>query len=153
MSPRAACRLAALGFVEVYDYMPGKVDWLARGLPREGQKAGQRRAVDVARDDVVTCALTDEVGDVVGRIAASPYGFALVVGASGTLLGRLRRSALAVDVSTHAADVMAPGPSTVRADTPLDVLRDRLDNRGLKTALVTNPDGVLLGVVRRVDLA
>ena len=32
MSPRAACRLAALGFEQVYDYMPSKVDWLARGL-------------------------------------------------------------------------------------------------------------------------
>ena len=39
MSPRAVCRLEALGFQQVYDYVPGKVDWLARGLPREGEKA------------------------------------------------------------------------------------------------------------------
>jgi hypothetical protein len=41
MSPRAACRLAALGFAEVYDYVAGKVDWLARNLPVEGTDARQ----------------------------------------------------------------------------------------------------------------
>jgi hypothetical protein len=39
MSPRAACRLDTLGFEHVYDYMPGKVDWLARNLPVEGTAA------------------------------------------------------------------------------------------------------------------
>ena len=34
MSPRAACRLDTLGFEHVYDYLTGKYDWLARGLPR-----------------------------------------------------------------------------------------------------------------------
>jgi hypothetical protein len=53
-----------------------KVDWLARGLPREGDKAGERRAID---------------------------------------------------------DVVTAGPA-------------------LKTAVVTTPEGVLLGVVRRADL-
>jgi rhodanese-related sulfurtransferase len=38
MSPRAACRLDTLGFEHVYDYMPGKFDCLARGLPREGER-------------------------------------------------------------------------------------------------------------------
>ena len=46
MSPRAACRLETLGFSEVYDYVAGKADWLARGLPREGEKAGERRAFE-----------------------------------------------------------------------------------------------------------
>jgi hypothetical protein len=60
MSPRAACRLEALGFSEVYDYVPGKVDWLARGLPREGEKAGETRAFELVVDDVVTCAPVNE---------------------------------------------------------------------------------------------
>jgi rhodanese-related sulfurtransferase len=36
MSPRAAARLATLGFTRVYDYAEGKVDWLAHGLPGRG---------------------------------------------------------------------------------------------------------------------
>jgi rhodanese-related sulfurtransferase len=31
MSPRAASRLESLGFTEVYDYIDGKLDWMAAG--------------------------------------------------------------------------------------------------------------------------
>ena len=70
MSPRAACRLDTLGFEHVHDYVPGKADWLAHNLPVERDTelitAGQ-----LARNDVVTCGLSDHVGDVARRIAAS----------------------------------------------------------------------------------
>src|SRR6266516_4409875 len=94
MSPRAACRLDTLGFKHVYDYMPGKIDWLARGLPREGEKADAPRAIDYARDDVVTCRRHDRIGEVRKRVERSPYRFAFVVSDGGVLLGRLRRAAL-----------------------------------------------------------
>ena len=83
MSPRAACRLATLGFEHVFDYMPGKVDWLARGLPREGAGAAEPRAIDLARDDVTTCGLDERIADVATRVAASPYGFAFVLSDTG----------------------------------------------------------------------
>ncbi len=152
MSPRAACRLEALGFEEVFDYVPGKVDWLARGLPREGAKATERRASDAIHHDVVTALLEDRVGDVRADVEASRYGFALVVSEGGVLLGRLRRAALEGDPDQPASAVMEAGPSTVRADTPLDKLRARLEARDLRTAVVTTPDGVLVGAVRREDL-
>jgi hypothetical protein len=47
---------------------------------------------------------------------------------------------------------MAAGPSTVRADAAPDTLAERLRAGSLTTALVTSPEGVLLGVVRRADL-
>src|ERR671936_105892 len=97
MSPRAACRLETLGFEHVYDYVPGKSDWLARGLPMEGEAADQPRVGALARNDVVTCAPNEQVGKVSERVAASPYGFALVVSRDGTLLGRLRRKVLEGD--------------------------------------------------------
>lgn len=78
MSPRAACRLETLGFSEVYDYVAGKADWLARNLPTEGEQADAMTAGRVARDDIVTCTLEDTVGEVRERIARSDYGFALV---------------------------------------------------------------------------
>jgi CBS domain-containing protein len=152
MSPRAACRLDTLGFEHVYDYVTGKLDWLARGLPREGEKADEPRAVDFAGQDVVTCALHDPVGEVRERVGASPYGFALVVSADGVLLGRLRKAALERDPRASAETVMEPGPSTVRADTVPARLRERLERSNLRTAVVTDPDGRLLGVVRRDDL-
>ena len=49
MSPRAAWRLESLGFSKVYDYVEGKADWAVAGLPREGDKAGFNRAIDVVR--------------------------------------------------------------------------------------------------------
>jgi|SRR5215217_6572564 len=153
MSPRAACRLETLGFEQVFDYVPGKVDWLARGLPTEGDKADQPRVCALARDDVVTCSLDTPVDGMAEKIDASPYGFALVVASDGKLLGRLRRSNLAgVDSQTPAEELMTPGPSTVRADLTVDELRKRLDDRDLKTALVSTPEGKLIGVVTRASL-
>ena len=48
----------------MYDYVPGKVDWLARALPTEGERAGEARVVAFAHDDVVTCGLDAAIGDV-----------------------------------------------------------------------------------------
>ena|SRR5215213_2898254 len=152
MSPRAACRLDTLGFEHVYDYLTGKFDWLARGLPREGDKATELRAVDFAGQDVVTCRLHDPVGEIRQRVEASPYGLAFVVGADGVLLGRLGKAALDGDPQAVAEAAMDPGPSTVRADTAPATLRERLQRRDLHFAVITDPDGRLLGVVSRADL-
>jgi CBS-domain-containing membrane protein len=152
MSPRAACRLATLGFKEVYDYMPGKVDWMARALPLEGEKAGEPRAIDLARTDVVTCGLQDSVASVRDRVTASPYGFAFVLGRGGVLLGRLRKPALENSPDANAEDVMEPGLSTTRPDILPDKLLTKLQDAELTTAVLSDPEGRLLGIVRRHDL-
>ncbi len=153
MSPRAACRLETLGFEQVYDYVTGKADWLARGLPTEGKRAGERRVGEVARQDVATCHRFERVGDVRPRVESSPYGFALVVAGGDVLLGRLRRAALEGDPEVTAGAAMEPGPSTVRIDMARDKLAERLHKRGYKTAAVTTPEGVLVGIARREELA
>jgi Mg/Co/Ni transporter MgtE len=151
MSPRAACRLETLGFEHVHDYVAGKADWLAHNLPVERDTelitAGQ-----LARNDIVTCGLSEQVGDVARRIADSPYGFALVLSRTGVLLGRLRSTALDVPPDTPVEQRMESGPSTVRPDTPADQLAKRLREKDLKTALVTTPEGQLIGVAQRDDL-
>jgi CBS domain-containing protein len=152
LSPRAACRLEALGFAEVYDYVAGKADWLAHNLPVEGEQADAVTAGRVARDDVVTCPLGDRIGDVRERVEQSPYGFGLVTSPGGVLLGRLRRTALEGDPNATAEEVMEAGPSTVRPDKPAEEVAKRLAEQDLKTAVVTTPEGRLIGVARREDL-
>jgi CBS domain-containing protein len=128
------------------------VDWLARALPTEGEKAGETRAGDLVRDDAVTCGLEDRIGEVRPRVEASPYGFGFVVSANGVLLGRLRKKALDGDPETTAEQAMEPGPSTLRPSASLDTVYERMEQRDLQTAVITTPAGELLGVVLRRDV-
>lgn len=153
MSPRAACRLATLGFEQVYDYMPGKVDWIAHGLPVEGSWDQAATAGALARRDIATCGLTDAATIVLDRIERSPYGFALVLADEGEIvLGRVRRSAIGDVRDASAEELMEPGPSTVRAHVEVGELARRLRERDLSTAVVTAPTGRLIGVVHREQL-
>jgi hypothetical protein len=101
---------------------------------------------------MVTCGIDERVGEVRERILASAYPFALVTSPGGVLLGRLRRSALDCDPSLAAQDVMEPGPSTVRPDRQAAGVAERLANQDLRWAIVTTPEGRLLGVAARQDL-
>lgn len=149
MSPRAACRLATLGY-DVYDYAPGKVDWMAHGLPIEGTGAGRTTALTLIREDVATCGLDDSAEEVARRIDATPYGFALALSPGRVVLGRVRRSRLAQARESVEA-LLEPGPSTIRPHTPIEDLAARLARSEVRTLIVTDPEGKLLGVVRRPD--
>jgi predicted transcriptional regulator len=86
------------------------------------------------------------------RVIASSYRFALVVSEARCLLGRLRASELEhCDPGSTAEEVMELGPSTVRIDIELAALVERLRARDFKFAIVTTPEGTLVGVVRRSD--
>ena len=154
MSPRAACRLVTLGFTRVYDYTPGKVDWLARGLPGEGLRANDPTAGSLARQDVATVALDASTGDARSAIVDSPYGYALVLGPGAVVLGRVRKSALdALSDGDPIDTVLEPRPQTIRPHLSEAKLRERFETYGFRTLVVTRPDGTLFGVVRRDDIA
>lgn len=72
-----------IGFTRVYDYLPGKADWFAAGLPGEGTRATIPHAGDVARRDEVTCRLGGRVGDVPSIVVTSSAAPA-TVRSSGT---------------------------------------------------------------------
>jgi rhodanese-related sulfurtransferase len=151
MSPRAATRLSQLGF-DVYDYALSKVDWMAHGLPMEGSAAERPTAMAFTRDDVATCTLEEHAAEIRRRIDASPYGFALVL-ADRVVLGRVRRSRLdEAPEGASAERLMEPGPSTTRAHTGPDELLRSLQRSDASTAIITTPEGELIGVVRRADL-
>jgi rhodanese-related sulfurtransferase len=151
LSPRAAAWLDELGFEDVCDYAAGKVDWTARGLPTEGSKAPEPTVMAILRTDVVTCRPGEKVSAVAQRVKDSAFRFALVTREDGTLLGRLPADALDQPSADGVAEAMTLGPSTVRADSELEPLVERLGSRDLRFAIVTGPDGRLLGVVRRGD--
>src|SRR4051794_12461494 len=152
MSPRAAWRLETLGFEHVYDYVGGKADWLAHNLPREGDLAGEPRAGDLLDDERPTCPPAPDLAPAPAAIEGAHYGFCLVVTDDDVVLGRVRQSALEQAAAGATAErLMEPGPSTVRADTPARELLDRLASRELKTAIVTTPEGRLLGVFSRAS--
>lgn len=71
---------------------------------------------------------------------------------TGVLLGRLRASAIDVAYETPAEQAMENGPSTVRPDSPAQQVAERLRELDLKTAIITTPEGELVGVARVADL-
>jgi predicted transcriptional regulator len=149
MSPRAAWRLESLGFREVYEYRPGKADWLAAGLPTEGPGARAPRLAAYLRTDAPTCRLGEKVADAAARAAAGGWDMCLVVNDQGIVLGRLDRRELHAEGNQPVENVMRPGPSTYRPDVPAAELRHLMAHRGIGKLPVTTSDGRLLGVICR----
>lgn len=145
MSPRAAWRLERFGFI-AYDYVAGKVDWMAAGLPTVRADTSERRALDAMQPASATCAPDEAVGDVATLVTL--HGSVLVLH-DGVLLGRIRARHLnGVHPATPVEKIMEPGPATVRANEPLDALVERMTTKRVEEMIVTAPDGRLLGVVR-----
>ncbi len=151
MSPRAACRLEQLGFSEVYDYVPGKSDWLAAGLAREGQSAGAPYpyAGDLAIPDVPTCSRHDPLPEILARLRDRQQDFCVVVTDDNLVLGRLYPQRQAQPDAATVEQAMRPGPTTVRANEPVEPLMERMRTAGIDAILVTDPEGRLLGLFDR----
>jgi CBS domain-containing protein len=140
------------GFDDVYDYVFGKVDWLAHNLQVEGERPTPPTAGRLMHDDAVRCAPTDRVVDVLAAVERSPYPFALVTGPRDVLLGRVPRSTLRDAPDGPVGEIMQLGPATVRPHRSAHDAADRLAKKDLRWAIVTTPEGRLLGVASREDL-
>src|SRR6266852_3184845 len=151
MSPRAACRLTQLGFAPVYDYTLGKVDWIAAGLPTV-RAQGSRRVLDAVRRDVPTCAPGAPTGLAMQQARAQGWDRCVGIAGQGTVVGILRADRISATEQAPAAEVMQPGPTTVRAHEDLDATRQRMHDRHVAPLLVTTtPDGILIGVLNAED--
>ena len=149
MSPRAACRLDALGFDQVYDYIAGIADWKAAGLPTEGASSGMQRVADATRTDIPPCTPDETIGAVKARTNAAGWDECVVVDCNQVVVGRLRNQAWEAADSATAEQVMEPGPTTVRLDQLLEPLVGRMATRSTHLVLVTTPQGQLNGAVIR----
>jgi CBS domain-containing protein len=152
LSPRAACRLESLGFTQVYDYVTGKLDWLAAGLPSEGTNAQRPRAGDVARRDVPTCRVDEPVADVRERVRAAGWDACVAVNDDRVVFGLLRSDELEAAGETSVQAAMRPGPSTFRPFVSIEDMAKTMTEHELESSPVTTSDGRLVGLLLRRDV-
>ncbi len=134
----------------MFDYVAGKADWLAYGLPREGANVAVPNVGELTRRDVPTCRLGDRLAEVQERVREAGWDVCIVVSDAGVVLGRLGRKALQA-AAGEVEGAMTPGPGTIRPSVPLETVVKRLRERDLTSALVTTSDGRLVGVLRLGD--
>ena len=137
----------------MYDYVDGKLDWLAAGLPTEGTNASRARAGDVARRDVPTCRLEESIRAVRERATAAGWDACVVVNDERVVLGLLRAEELRKGHEERVERVMRPGPSTFRPHMAIDEIAKFMVTHGLPNCPITTSDGRLVGLLRREDLA
>jgi hypothetical protein len=152
MSARAAWRLISLGFRRVFRYTAGKKDWLANGLPAEGQESRIQRAGDLARRDAPTCLLAERLAEVKARLQRAGWDTCAVVNQERIVLGLLRPEALAGDPQQAAEQAMESGPRTYRLNSPLEKIAEYLRKRGEDSVLVTTSNGEFFGLLKREDV-
>ena len=132
----------------MYDFVPGKVDWAARGLPVEGANAGKPNAGNLAQRDVATCSVDETVGAVQQR-AADKGGVCVVVNEQRIVFGVLRDEQLGGSGDAVVADVMRRGPSTFRPHVAAKEMAEYMTKHNLSSAPITTADGKLVGVLFR----
>ncbi len=151
MSPRAACRLEALGFDQVHDYTAGIADWKAAGLEVAGTEHAALRVAHATRPDIPTAQPHETLGVARQRADEAGWDEALVVDCDGIVVGRLRGAAWDADNQLTVDTVMELGPTTVRPDGSLHSLLERMSKRGTKLVVVSDPQGHLIGVLLADD--
>jgi CBS domain-containing protein len=151
VSPRAAARLATLGFGRVYHYVGGKADWGSFGLPIEGIDGNETRAGAHVRSDVPTCRLDDRLADVCEQVKRAGWDTCFVLDETAVVLGRLGRTALSGDRDRSVEEAMTPAPSTVRPSARLEAMVERMREQNLSNLPVTTSDGRLVGLLTRED--
>jgi CBS domain-containing protein len=104
------------------------------------------------RDDIALCRPTDRTSQVRELIERSPYPFALVTSEDRTVLGRAPSSALDPDSDQPVWNVAEPGPKTFRPHASAENVAEVLADKDLRWAIITTPEGRLLGIASREDL-
>jgi Mg/Co/Ni transporter MgtE len=135
----------------VYDYTAGKLDWLAAGLPIEGEFAGRPTAGSVARRDVPTCRLDEPIDAVRERVRGVGWDACVVTNQEGVVLGLLREQQLDAPARETVEQAMRPGPSTFRPHLPIAEMAQRMREHDTVNVPVTTSDGRLVGLLRRED--
>ena len=113
----------------------------------EGKTASILKAGDAVKGGDVSCSLDETLAVVQARVKAAGASACIVTTDGGIVLGRIRGRALRGDPTSTAEQAMRPGPSTIRPDTDLSEVVEYYGESGLKSVLVTDQDGRLIGTV------
>lgn len=135
----------------MYDYASGKQDWIAAGLPSEGQDAERPRAGTVARRDAPTCRLDERMSDVRERIRATEWDVCMVLNDERVVLGILLREALDAEDDSSVEEAMRPGPGTFRPNVPIEEMAEYVIRHDRQNVPITTSDGRLVGVLVQED--
>ena len=124
----------------MYDYVDGKADWMAYGLPVEGRDGP---FLGEMMSEVASCAAEGTVGDARRLLAADAGAAVVVLGGGGLAIGQVDVEVLeGHDDGESLLDVMSPVPTTVRPSVTVSSVAESGGGR----RLVTTSDGRLLGV-------
>ena len=151
MSPRAAARLASIGFTHVYDYVHGKADWGSAGLPLAGRNGTETRVEAHLRTDVPTCPPDERLEDVCQGLDESGWDTCFVVDERRVVLGRIGRRAIRARENVTAEEAMTLGPSTIRPSARLEAIVERMQRQKVSNLPVTTSDGRLVGLLTLRD--
>jgi CBS domain-containing protein len=125
----------------VYDYVDGKVDWMAFGLPVEGKDGP---FVGGLLSEVATCDVAGTAGDARRLLDRPGTESVVVVAGGGLVVGEVEAGTLEGHADgERLLDVMDPVPTTVRPSVTVASLAEGGGGR----RLVTTSDGRLLGEV------
>lgn len=116
-----------------------------------GEFSAIPKASDVARREVPTCQLTERLGEAHRRSRAAGWNVCIVVNELNVVMGRLRGEAWEADPDSSVEDVMENGPTTFRPDKFLAPLIKRMFEKKVGSVVITNSDGVLIGILYRKD--
>jgi CBS domain-containing protein len=106
----------------------------------------------VARRDVVTCRLSDQLSAVKARMASDPAGPCPVVNDRRIVLGLLRSDVIKGDGARTAEEAMISGPVTFRPNVALEEIDRYLSDHKISHAVVTTSDGELIGLASADDV-
>jgi predicted transcriptional regulator len=120
-------------------------------LPTEGVNATRARAGTVARADVPTCRLDEDLGSVSQRVRQAGWTACVVVNAERVVMGLLRARELGGDPTRSIEQSMRPGPSTFRPHVAITEMAEYMVAHNLDSSPVTTSDGRLVGLLARAD--
>ena len=140
--------LEAFGFEEIYDYLAGKADWLASDLPAEATTVTRPMTGDLTRF-AETCGLSEQAGAVAERLRDASQAVGIVVHSADIVVGQVELYQLERHQDRHIEDLMELGPKTFRPDTDPEAPLSFMKQHHTDQAIVTRPDGALLGLIER----
>jgi Mg/Co/Ni transporter MgtE len=133
----------------VFDYVAGKQDWLAFGLPIEGKLAEVQTIGQSADRDVPTCALAELLGEVQQRVREAGADACVVINKERVVLGLIREKLWQSNPELVVEEVMEAGPATFRPHVSSDAAAEYMRKKTAPTILVTTPDGRLIGLLQQ----